>query len=301
MPVMTTGTFPRALLEGVHSWFGLTYNEHGMEHLALFDMRSSEKAYEDIYEATGFGLAPVKPEGQGISYDAQTQGPKNTATHAAYALGFICTHEEKKDNLYEELAMGRARALGFSMRTTKEVVAANVYNRAANASYTFGDGVEILSTAHPTRSGNQANEPASAVDLNETSLEDLVIQIRKAKNNRGLQIALRPQSLIVPPDLEFEAHRILKSTLQNDTANNAVNALRSMGTIPKIVSNVFLTDTDQWFIRTDAPDGMIGFNRDAEGPDEDNDFDTKNLRVARYERYSFVVGDWRGLYGSPGA
>jgi hypothetical protein len=302
MAVMTTGTFPKGLWPGIHKFWGLGYDEHTMQHPALFDIRSSDKAYEEVVEATGFGLAPVKPEGGAISYDTQTQGPTTRFTHVAYALGYIVTYEERKDNLYADLAMGRARALGFSMRTTKEIVAANTYNRAFDPGHTGGDGVELCSTAHPTRSGNQSNEPAVATDFSEAACEDLITQIHDAKNNRGLQIAIRPQSLIVSTALYWEANRVLKSTLQNDSAQNALNVLRSTNALPGgIVMNNYLTDADAWFIRTDAPEGMILFNRDVAGPDEDNDFDTKNWRVARYERYEFGWGDFRGLYGSPGA
>lgn len=302
MAVMTTGTFPKGLWPGVHSWFGLAYDEHGMEHPDLFEMRTSDMAYEDVNEATGFGLAPRKPEGTGISYDSQTQGPVSRFTHAAYALGYIFTYEEQRDNQYAQLTEGRTRALGFSMRTTKEIVAANVYNRATTSGYTGGDGSLLLATDHTTRSGSQQNTPTTATDFSETACEDLITLVSNAKNNRGLQIGLRPLKLIVPTALWWEANRVFMSTLQNDTANNAINVLRATNALPGgIVRSHYLTDADAWFVRTDVQDGMIGFNRDVLGPDEDNDFDTKNVRVARYERYSFGWGDWRGLFGSPGA
>lgn len=302
MSVMTTGTFPKGLWPGVHRFWGLGYREHEMEFPLLFDMRGSEQAYEEVVEATGFGMAPRKPEGSAISYDTQTQGPTSRFEHAAYALGYILTFEEGQDGLYASLSEGRSRALGFSMRVTKETVAANVYNRATNASYTGGDGVSLLSTAHPTLTGNQANRLAVAADLSEKAIEDLITLIHDMTNNRGLPVALKADKLCIPTALNWEACRILQSVQQPGTANNDVNALRAKNALPGgVVMNHYFTDADQFFISTDAPDGMIGFDRHSEGPSQDNDFDTKNLRVARYERYSFGWGDWRGVVGSPGA
>lgn len=302
MAVMTTGTFPKGLWPGIDKFWGLGYNEHGMEYTSLFEVRTSDKSYEQVTEASGFGYAPTKAEGTAVSYDTMAQGPTTTFTHTAYALGFIVTYEELKDLLYADLANGRSRALGFSMRTTKETVAANVYNRAFNTNYTGGDGSALCVTTHSTRSGSQSNRLTTDADFSETAAEDLITQIANATNNRGLPVAIRPKTLVVPPALAWEAERVLGSTLQNDTANNAINALRSMRAIPGgVVVNHYLTDTDAWFLRTDAMDGMIFYDRDSSGPDQDNDFDTKNLRVMRYERYSAGWGDFRGLYGTQGA
>lgn len=300
--VITTGNHPLALWPGVKKWFGRAYDQHEKEHLQLFDMQSSDKKYEKVVELTGFGLALQKDEGTGVQYASENQGVVNTATNVAYSLGYIVTREEMDDCQYEEVSKQRVQALAFSMHTTKEIVAANVYNRAFNSSYTFGDGVELLSTAHVTESGNQSNELTVSADLSEASLEDLCIQINQAKNSKGLQIALKAKKLIIPPSLEFEAARILKSIQQNDSANNAVNALRATGAIAEgYVVNHYLTDTDAFFIRTNCPSGMIGFNRVALEFDKDNDFDTSNAKAKAYERYSFIPGDWRGLFGSPGA
>lgn len=300
--IITTGNHPKALWPGIKAWWGRFYNEHPMEFRDLFDTESSMQAYEEDVQVTGFGLAPQKSEGGGVSYDSETQGFTTRYTHVAYALGYICTHEEIQDNLYEKVAKRRTQALAFSMRQTKENVAANVYNRATNASYTGGDAKELLATDHPTLSGDQSNELATAADLSEASLEDLIIQIMGATNDRGLKISLMPRTLLVPRQLWFEANRILKSTLQNDTANNAVNVLKATNALPGGVKvNHYFNDSDQWFVRTNAPRGMIHYEREAIDLDKDNDFDTKNDRTKAYERYSFGWTDWRAVYGSPGA
>ena len=299
---ITTGNHPKALWPGIKAWFGRVYDEHQEEFPALFDMDTSDRAYEEDVEVTGFGLAPVKAEGGGVSYDSEVQGYVARYTHVAYSMGYICTYEELKDNLYEVVSKRRAQALAFSARQTKENVHANVYNRAFNSAYTGGDGKELLATDHPTVAGTASNELSVAADMSEASIEDLIIQIMGATNSRGLKISLMPQSLLVPRQLWFEANRILKSTLQNDTANNAVNVLRATNALPQgIKVNHYFTDTDAWFIRTNAPRGMIRYQREEYSFDQDNDFDTKNAKSAFYERYSAGWTDWRGLYGSAGA
>lgn len=300
--VITTGNHPKALWPGIKAWWGRSYNEHPMEWPDLFERDGSEKAYEEDVQVTGFGLAPKKPEGSGIAYDSETQGYTSRYTHVAYALGYIVTYEELRDNLYETVSRRRAQALAFSMRQTKETVLANVYNRAFNSAYTGGDGKELLATDHPTLSGNQSNELAVAADLSEASIEDMIIQIMGATNDRGLKISLMPQTLHVPRQLVFKANRILKSTLQNDTANNAINALKATNSLPGGTKvNHYFTDPDAWFIRTNAPRGMIHYDREPASFDQDNDFDTKNAKACSYERYSAGWTDFRGLYGSAGA
>lgn len=303
MAVINTGSFPKALWPGLNAWFGLKYSEHEPEYTKLFDTFQSSKNYEEDVNATGFGLAPQKSEGANLIYDEHQQGYISRYTHVAYALGFKVTREEQDDNLYEEVAMKRTGALAFSMRQTKETVAANVYNRAFNSSYTGGDGVELLATNHPLSGGGTfSNELSPAADLSEAALEDLIIQIHGATDDRGLKISLMPQSLIVPRQLWFEANRIMKSTLQNDTANNAVNVLKATNALPGgIVMNHYLTDADAWFVRTNAPEGMKHFERVAAKFEEDNDFDSKNACYSAYERYSFGFSDPRALYGSEGA
>lgn len=300
--IITTGSAPKALWPGIHSWWGQNYNEHGQQCLDLFEQRTSDKSYEEVVEIIGFGLAPEKEQGTATQFADWRQGATNRFTNKAYALGFIVTYEEMQDNLYEKLVMQRTARLGFSMRTTREIVHANVYNRAFNSNFTFGDGKELIATDHPTDSGDQSNELAVAADLSEASLEDLTIQIMNAKDAAGLQIRLQPRTLHVATQEVYTAERILGSVLQNDTANNAINALRSMSVIPGgFKVNNYFTDADAWFIRTDATDGMITFQREAMDFDEDNDFDTKNMKYKAYERYEPGVGDWRGIYGSPGA
>lgn len=300
--VITTGNHPKALWPGIKAWFGRIYDEHAVEYTDLFDMDTSDRAYEEDVEVTGFGLAPVKPEGGSVSYDSEVQGYVARYTHVAYAMGYICTYEELRDNLYEVVSKRRAQALAFSARQTKENVAANVYNRAFTAAYSGGDGKELLATDHPSLAGDWSNELSPAADLSEAALEDLIIQIMGATNSRGLKISLMPQSLHVPRQLWFEANRILKSTLQNDTANNAVNVLKATNALPKgIKVNHYFSDTDAWFVRTNAPRGMIMYQREEYSFDTDNDFSTKNALAAFYERYVPRWTDPRGLYGSAGA
>ena len=299
--VITTGAHPKALWPGIHAWWGRMYNEHIEEFPELFERETSDKAYEEDVEITGFGLAPVKPEGTAIVYDTETQGAVSRYTNVAYALGYIVTYEELRDDLYEVVSKRRAQALAFSMRQTKENVGANVYNNAFNSNYTGGDGVSLISTAHPTVAGNQSNQLTTAADLSEAAIEDLVIQIMQTLNNRGLKISNLPQSIHVPPQLWFESNRVLKSILQNDTANNAINVLRATNALPKgIKVNHYFTSATAWFIRTNIPRSMQYFVRENISFDQDNDFDTKNAKAACYERYVFGWTDFRGLFGTAG-
>lgn len=299
---ITTGNHPKALWPGIRAWWGTSYNEHVEECKDLFDFESSSQNYEEDVLNTGFQLAPRKQEGASVEYDSESQGFTSRYTHIAYALGYIVTKEEIDDNLYPVVSKRRAQKLAFSMRQTKENVAANVYNRGFNSSFTFGDGKELLATDHPTKSGDQSNELSVAADLSESSIEDLIIQIMGATNDRGLNINLMPQSLHVPRQLWFEANRILESVLQNDTANNALNVLKSTGALPKgIMVNHYFTDPDAWFIRTNVQRGMIAYDRVPIQFTQDNDFDTENAKAKCYERYSFGNTDFRGIFGSPGA
>ena len=301
MGTITTGSHPKALWPGVAAWFGAKYAEHGNQNSKLFSFKTSNKNYEELVEQTGFGIAPVKGEGSSVAYDSHAQGITSRGTNVAYALGYIVTREEKADNLYEEVSMQRAASLAFSMATTRNIVGANVYNRAFNSSYAHGDTKELLATDHGSLTGDQSNELATAADLSEAALEDLTIQIMDAKNSKGLQIALQPQRLIIPTALTYEAQRILKSVGRSSSADNDLNALGSMGVIPEIVVNNYLTDSDAWFIRTNAPSGMCWFDREAVQFSKDEDFDTDNAKAKAYMRFTPLVGDWRGLYGSPGA
>ena len=302
MAVISTGNHPKALWPGIKTWWGRSYTEHPEEWVDLVDKETSDKAYEEDVEISGFGLAPIKNQGTAINYDTESQGAVTRYTHVAYALGYIVTYEELRDDLYEVVSKRRAKQLAFSMRQTKENVVANVYNRAFSSSYTGGDAVSMINTAHPTTTGgNQSNQLTTAADLSEAALEDLTIQIMQAKNGRGLNISLMPQSLHVPVQQWYESNRIIKSVLQNDTANNAINVLKATNVFPKgIKLNHYLTSATAWFIRTNAPSGLKLFERDEIMFDQDNDFDTKNAKAACYERYSVGWSDWRAVFGTAG-
>jgi len=303
--VITTGNISRLLVEGVKNVFGQAYEAHATQWDQLFDTEDSRKAFEQDQQFEGFGLAPVKQEGAGVAYDSQQEGFSPKFQNLTYAKGFIVTKEAMADNLYN-LFDRRARALAFSMQQTKENVAANVYNRGFNSAFLMqgGDGVELFSQLHingPSDSTKFSNELAVAAALSEASLEDMLIQINEATDPRGLRIALRGQSLIVPPKLGFEAERILNSVLQNDTGNNAINAVRSTGMLPggHMVNN-YLTSSTAWFVKTNAPEGMKCFKRQGVEFDQDMDFGTSNARFKADERYSFGWSDPRGAYGSAG-
>ena len=302
MAVIFSGNHPKALWPGVKAWFGVGYGEHPEEYRDLFDIETSSQAWEEDVQMKGFGLMPIKREGTPATYTGQTQGWVSRYTHVAYSLGFIVTYEELLNNLYAKVAGSRAKALGFSKRQTKENVAANVYNRATTGGYTGGDGVVLCATTHPSAAGNWSNILDPAADISEVALEDLCIQIMGATDDNGLKIALQPNSLLVPRQLWFEANRILKSTLQNDSANNALNVLRSTNALPGgIKVNHYFTDSDAYFMRTNCPDGMKGYQRHSYDLKKDNDFDTDNAKAKTYDYYSFGWTDPRGLFMSAGA
>jgi len=299
--VIGTGNHPKALWPGVFAWWGRSYNKHDPKFQDMFDIASSGKKYEEMVEVTGFGLAPQKNEGTATTFDSETQGVINRATNIAYSLGYIVTKEEVADNLYEEVSRRRVEAVAFSMNQTKETVAANVYNRAFSGSYTYGDDKALLASDHPVIEGTQSNILSVAADFSESSLEDLSIQMMNAKNSRGLNINPIPTTLIGSTSLTYEFIRVLQSDLQNDTANNATNAVKMLGKTLKVCTNPFLTDTDAWFLKSNVPSGLTMFMRSGIEFGQDVDFDTDNLKAKAYERYSFTTGDWRGLYGSAGA
>ena len=299
---ITSGSHPKALWPGVKAFFGKTYAEKPMVCDMVFDEYSSDKSYEEYVEETGFGLAPVKNEGASISYDTDAQGYTARLTNTTYGLGAKVTQEAIEDNQYESVAQRKAAKLARSMRQTKENVFANVLNRGFNSSYTGGDGKELFATDHPTLDGTQSNELAVSADLSEASLEDLLTLIRGAKDSRGLRIQLKGQMLIVPPELEFEATRIVSSVNQSGTANNDINAMKELGMLPQgIVVWDYLTDADAFFVKTDANEGLIRQMRRAVRFEQDNDFDTKNACMSATERYASGWADWRGIYASPGA
>lgn len=301
MAVIATGNHPKALWPGVASWFGAKYNEHDAQYPKLFESRSSNKNYEELVQQTGFGLAPVKPEGSSTAYDHHSQGYTARGVNVAYSLGYVVTREELADNLYEEVSMRRAGSLAFSMAQTRENVGANIYNRAFNSTYSGGDGKELLATDHPTVSGDQSNELSAAADLSEAALEDLTIQIMDATDFKGLKIAVRPKCLVVPTALIYDATRILESSLRVGTADNDTNAIKLVGAIPELVINNYLTDDDSWFIKTDVQDGLVWYDRESVQFTKDTDFDTDNAKAKGYMRFIPFWGDWRGLYGAEGA
>ncbi len=301
MAAIATGNHPKALWPGVYSWFGAEYDAHDKQYTKLFDTKSSTQNFEELVQQTGFGLAPVKPEGSSTAYDSHTQGYVARGINVAYSLGYIVTREELADNLYAKVSMRRAGSLAFSMAQTRENVGANVYNRVVNASFLGGDAVALGSTAHPSVSGNQSNILSTAADLSEASLEDLTIQIMDATDPKGLKISLRPKSLIIPTALVYDSNRILKSNLRVGTADNDTNALKLVGAIPEIVINNYLTDSDAWFIRTNASDSLCWFDRELPQFTKDEDFDTDNAKAKGYMRFIPFWGDWRGLYSSEGA
>jgi hypothetical protein len=300
--VISTGNHPKALWPGVRAWFGVGYGEHPEECRDLFETSTSTQAWEEDVMTSGFPLAPVKRESSPRSYAGNAQVYTARYTHVAYSLGFIVTFEERINNLYKKLANQRAKSLGFSMRQTKENVAANVYNRATNGTYLGGDGVVLLSASHPSAAGNWSNILNPAADISEAALEDLMIQIMGATDHNGLKIGLMGQSLHIPRQLFYEANRIMKSTLQVKTGDNTINALKATNALPGgIKMNHYFTDADQFFIRTNCPDGMKHYQRHKIDLEQDNDFDTKNAKAGSYDYYSFGWSDPRGVYGSPGA
>lgn len=299
--VITTGNVIKALWPGMRAFWGRQYDEHPQEWSKIFDTETSEKNYEEDTEITGFGLASIKPQASSISYDSEAQGPTKRYTHITYGLGYQVTREEKEDNLYEVVSKKRIRALAFSMRQTEEIVAANILNRGFNSSYTGADAKELFATDHPTLSGSQSNEMATPADFSEAALETLLIQIMEAKNSRGLNIALQPKALVIPPSLAFAAERVVRSTLQSGSPNNDVNAIKSMGVLDRVVVNHYLTDSDAFFITTNAPHGLMRFNRRKTEFRQDSDFDTENFKAKATMRFAVGWTDWRGAFGSPGA
>lgn len=297
---ITRSAHPALLWPGVASIFGGKYNEHPPEWSQIFSQKTSSKAYEKFVEEGGFSMAPVKAEGAPIEYDSDIQGYTATFTHVVYAKGYIVTREAIEDNQYEEVANRRAKKLARAMRVTAETVHANVLNRGFSTSYPIGDGKPLFASDHPTAVGAQSNL-LTAADLSEASVEAAVIQISKAKDSAGLPIASRIKRLIVGPDSVFAVERILGSTLQSGSESNNINALKSMGSIPEVVVNHYLTDTDAWYIQTEEEDGLVSFWRRKPSLQQDTDFDTENARAKSSMRFACGAGDWRGLYGNPGS
>ena len=293
----------KELEPGLNALFGLEYDRYDNEHSEIFDTESSERAVAEEVMLSGFAQAPTKGEGAAVSYDTAQETFTARYTHETIALAFALTEEAIEDNLYDTLSSRYTRALARSMANTKQVKAANVLNNAFSTSYPGGDGKPLLTTDHPTiTAGDLANEPSTAADLNETSLENSLIDIAGFKDERGIKVNVQARKLIIPPQLQFVADRVLNSPGRVGTADNDINALKNMGMLPEgYTVNHFLTDTDAFFIKTDGPNGMKHFERASMTTGMEGDFETGNVRYKARERYSFGWSDWRGIYGSPGA
>ena len=293
----------KELEPGLNALFGLEYNRYENEHAEIFVAEASDRAFEEEVMLSGFGSAPVKEEGAGVTFDQATESFTARYTHETIAMAFAITEEAIEDNLYDRLAARYTRALARSMANTKQVKAANVLNNAFNSNFAGGDGVELCSTAHPIATGGTfRNELSTAADLSETSLEQSLIDIAAFVDERGLKIAMQGVKLIIPKELQFTAERILRSPQRVGTADNDINAMASMGMIPQGYRvNHYLTDTDAFFIMTDAPNGLKQFVRSPVKTAIEGDFDTGNVRFKARERYSFGFSDPRGIFGSPGA
>ena len=292
----------KELEPGLNALFGLEYKNYENQHTQIYAIESSDRAFEEEVMESGFGEAPVKTEGAGVSYDQAQEVYTARYTHETIALAFSLTEEAVEDNLYDRLSARYTKALARSMAQTKQIKAAAVLNNAFTTSI-GGDGVALCATNHPTLSGpNLSNTLATAADLSETSLEQALIDIAAFTDERGLKIAVQGLKLLIPKELMFTADRIMKSTLRVGTADNDVNAIRNMGMVPQgYVVNNFLTDPDAYFIKTDAPNGMKMFERVTLKTGFEGDFDTGNVRYKARERYSFGFSDPRGIFGSPGA
>jgi len=293
----------KELLPGLNALFGLEYKKYGEQHKEIFETETSDRSFEEETKLSGFSAAPVKNEGSSISYDNAQEAWTARYTHETIAMGFSITEEAIEDNLYDSLSARYTKALARAMAYTKQVKAASILNTAFSSGTTYGDGTTLCSTAHPLISGDtNANRPAVAADLNETSLEAAVIQISQWTDERGLLIAAKPRKLIIPPALQFVATRLLETELRVGTADNDLNAIKTNGSIPGGYSiNNYLTDTNAWFLLTDVPNGLKHFVRTKLSNSMDADFDTGNSRYKSRERYSFGVSDPLGIWGSSGA
>ena len=293
----------KELLPGLNALFGLEYARYGEEHKEIYETETSERSFEEETKLSGFSAAPVKNEGSAIAYDNAQEAWTARYTHETIAMGFSITEEAIEDNLYDSLSSRYTKALARAMSYTKQVKAAAVLNNGFASTVTYGDGQPLFSTAHPLVSGGtNSNTPSTQADLNETSLENAVIQIAAWTDERGLLIAARPRKLIVPSNLQFVATRLLETELRVSTNNNDINALKNNGSIPEgYTINHFLTDTNGWFLCTDVPNGLKHFVRTPMQTGMDGDFDTGNVRYKARERYSFGVSDPLGIFGSQGA
>ena len=292
----------KELEPGLNALFGLEYQGYENQHLEIFDVENSDRAFEEEVMLSGFANAAVKAEGSAVTFDTANETFTSRYTHETVALAFALTEEAIEDNLYDTIATRYTKALARSMAQTKQIKGANILNNGFNSSFPGGDGKELFATDHPSQSGDQRNELATSADLSETSIEQALIDIAAFTDERGLKIAARGVKMIIPSELRFTAERIMKSPARVGTADNDLNAISSMGMIPQgFVVNNFLTDTDAFFIKTDIPNGLKMFERAPIKTAMEGDFDTGNVRYKARERYSFGFSDWRGVFGSPGA
>ena len=289
----------KELEPGLNALFGLEYKQYVNEAAEIFDTENSDRAFEEEVMLAGFANAAVKPEGQGVTFDSAQETFTARYTNETIALAFAITEEAIEDNLYDRLASRYTKALARSMANTKQVKGAAILNNGFNSSYAGGDGVELFSTAHPTLAGTFSNELATAADLNETSLEQALIDIAAFTDERGLKIAARGMKMVIPSALQFTAERLMKSKGRTGTADNDINAINNMGAVPEgYVVNHYLTDTSKWFIKTDVPNGLKHFTRAPLKTSMEGDFDTGNVRYKARERYVFGFSDPRGAFGS---
>ena len=292
----------KELEPGLNALFGLEYNQYENQHLEIFDVENSDRAFEEEVMLSGFANAAVKSEGAAVTFDTAQEAFTSRYTHETVALAFALTEEAIEDNLYDTIATRYTKALARSMANTKQIKGANVLNNGFSSSFPGGDGKELFATDHPSQSGDQKNELSTSADLSETSIEQALIDIAAFTDERGLKIAARGVKMIIPSELQFTAERIMKSPARVGTADNDLNAIASKGMIPQgYVVNNFLTDTDAFFIKTDVPNGLKMFERAPIKTAMEGDFDTGNVRYKARERYSFGCSDWRGGFGSPGA
>jgi hypothetical protein len=299
---ISRGQLVKELEPGLNALFGLEYNNYANEHAEIFDTENSDRAFEEEVMLSGFANAPIKAEGTSISFDSAQETFTARYTHETLALAFAITEEAIEDNLYDRLASRYTKALARSMANTKQVKAANVLNNAFSSSAAGGDGKELCATDHPIVAGTDRNELSTAADLNETSLEQSLIDIAAFTDERGLKIAAQGVKMIIPSALQFTAERLMKSAGRTGTADNDINAVVSKGMVPQgYVVNHYLTDTDAFFIKTDVPNGLKHFVRAPMKTAMEGDFTTGNVRYKARERYSFGFSDWRGIFGSPGA
>lgn len=303
MPVITRAQMQRELIPGLKAIWGMEFARYPNQWKEIFDQETSERSFEEELNVTGFGPAVQKGEGAGVSYDQTQEFFVSRYNHVTMALGFSITEEAMEDNLYVSIAKRNTKALANSFNYTKEVMGAAVLNNGFTSGFNGGDNVPLFSTVHPlVNGGTISNRPTTGVDLNETAIENMRIQLSRWTDSRGLLVQANPKKLIIPPDWSFTAERLLNTVLRVGTADNDINAIKSMGILPGgYAMNPFLTDTNAWFVKTDMADGLKYYERVKLSFDKDGDFDTGNMKYKGRERFSFGWSNPLGMYGSPGS